>query len=175
MKNKTVKLLLALNLTAMVFVGLTLQGLNPETVNVENKTVDVTTETVTPDVSCPEPAVNITNEYENIANPDINTDTRLIGDTLEVENIDITGKLYGNSMHPSIMDGDTVLLTEFNGQELEQGMIIRFKNQQGTYMIHRVWGNYQPIDYVMTKGDNNENMERVNVSQVTHVARGVLY
>jgi hypothetical protein len=109
-----------LNLAAIFFVGHTLSGQEPVQVNTTQ--VNVTEETVQPNVTCTSPrpniTVNVTDEYEHVQNPDMDTKTSYTDDTFKIHNIDAYGELYGSSMAPTIMDGDTVISEKFDGQDL---------------------------------------------------------
>jgi hypothetical protein len=147
-------------------------------VNVTKEDVVVKQENVS--LSCPKPIVrpNVTvkDGFENIKNPDMSTEFDYRSDKFIIEGIDAYGTVSGSSMNPSIQDGDIVFSEKFEqGMDLEQGMIVRFVNSGGVAVVHRITGDYQDSGYLVTKGDNNEGSEQVNVSSVTHVVKGELY
>lgn len=107
-------------------------------------------------------------------NPETQVDYQTYSEHLEVR-LDAVSKPEGASMRPSIYSGNTVLLEEYGGSDIESGQIIRYESNGG-HTIHRVTASYDDTSgYVVTKGDNNQESERVRVSEITHVALGVLY
>ena len=177
MNNNTVTniLLVVLILTTSVLAA---SNLLEEPVNVTEKDVIIEKKNVS--LSCPtpivEPNVTVEDGFENIKNPDMDTSFDYRSDKFIIEGIDAYGTVTGSSMNPSIQDGDIVFSERFEqGMDLEQGMIVRFVNSGGVAVVHRITGDYQDSGYLVTKGDNNERSERVNVSSVTHVVKGELY
>ena len=149
-------------------------------VTVENETVNVTTERPTYNLSCPTPNVSAPNvtvkDYpDNIQNADYDTRTSYSSGTYSIKNIDAYGELYGSSMSPSIMDGDIVLSEEFEGQDLQEGMIIRFTTDDSGPIIHRIVGDYSPQGYVYTSGDRTDSREKVELENITHIVKAVIY
>ena len=173
--------LLIANFLFLVGVFSMIQGLEPEQVVVEKELVNVTQETVSPDLSCPRPVyngtVNVTSEFENIQNAELDTTTELIGDSLKIKGVDAYGELYGSSMAPGIMDGDKVFSKKFSEAfDLEEGMIVRYRNVDNEgFTIHRIVGNYQSQGYVVTSGDRSNSMEKVSLGRISHVVLGVVY
>lgn len=97
-------------------------------------------------------------------------------ENLVVEDIDLTGKIYGTSMRPTMFSGHTMLLENYNNQELEEGDIIRFNTQSGA-VAHRIEGDYsfREEGYYLTRGDNNDGREKISPENITHIVKGVLY
>ncbi len=77
-------------------------------------------------------------------------------------------------MAPTIMDGDTVIPEEFDGQDLQEGMIVR-ANISGQIVVHRIVGNYQEQGWLKLSGDSEDSVQRVKTEQVTHVVKAVVY
>lgn len=147
---------------------------------VNTQMVNVTTEKPIYNLSCPEvnvpkPNVTVKDFPDNIQNADYSTDTGYESDTYSVHGVDATGELYGSSMAPSIMDGDVVLSEEYSGQELSEGMIIRFESESNGPIIHRIVGNYVEQGFVYTSGDRIDSREKVDLNQISHVVKGVVY
>lgn len=93
---------------------------------------------------------------------------------LTVDNVDVCGKLYGLSMRPTIFDGNTVCSRNYTGQDLEEGMIIRYKDGN-SHTIHRIQGNYQKRGFVVTQGDNLPQTTKVKLDDITHVVVATIY
>ena len=150
---------------------LTSPGLSEEDLQVEP--------VVRPDVTSTEEVINNTkvvyrDDNNNIQSPHHSIDFSLQGDSLQVEDVDDYGRLYGSSMQPTIFDGHTVITRSFDGQDLEPGDIVRFEKDGKPY-IHRVKGDYQSQGYVVTQGDNNKrNDGKINTSKITDIVIGVL-
>lgn len=153
--------------------------LTSDPVNVNTTEVSVTEERISPNVSVscprPEPVVNVTREYSHLQNPDMDTRVSMSDDVFKVHGVDAYGKGFGSSMAPSIMSGDIVISERFTDQSLEEGMIIRFKNGDGGFTIHRVTGVYTGQGFVLASGDTASGQEKVDLSRVTHVVKGVVY
>lgn len=144
---------------------------------VTDKPVKVTQKTVKEEttLSCPQPNITVTDQFKNIKNPDMNPVFKLQGETLKIGGIDSYGEITGRSMNPSIQDGDILFFTEYTGQDLEQGIVIRFNNSNGAATAHRITGNYQDLGYVVTSGDNLDSEEYVELNDITHIAKGEIY
>jgi len=166
-----------------VFVFLFLQfqfAPDDSSVEVKNETVNVTTERPTYNLSCPAPEVKAPNvtvkDYpDNIQNANLDTEISYSSDTYKVHGIDAYGELYGSSMSPSIMDGDIVLSEKYEGQELQEGMIVRYKTDDSGPIIHRIVGDYQSRRYVITSGDGFDSKQKVKLDSITHIVKGVIY
>lgn len=121
--------------------------------------------------------VNISFMPNNIqsAHNDIDFELNSTDNTLIIYDVDDWGTIYGFSMTPTIFDDNVVIDKEYNnGDELIEGMIIRFKNKDGDYTIHRIKGVYE--DYVVTQGDANEGDDgRIDNNDITHIIIGVLF
>lgn len=172
-------LLLTLILAALSF--LIIQPYPSEPINVKNETVSVVNETV--DVKeinrkiikkQPKPNITVTDGYRHIQNAEHDSDPELYGQRLSIDDVDRLMNIYGSSMAPSIMEGDTLLLKKYEGQSLETGQIIAFDYNDKT-VAHRIVGDYQQNGYVLTRGDNNEYSERTNISSINYVVKGVVY
>lgn len=165
-------ILLALNLQATS---------NSEPINVTTQEVNVTKTQETDTLRCPKPEspdvdIEVKDYPDGITNPDYSTEVSVFQDrTAEVEGIDITGKIWGDSMHPSLQDGDKLLMEEYESKDqLQEGAIIRFDGGDN-YMIHRITSDYKEVGHVVTSGDKVEYKEKVNLTDITHVVKGVVY
>lgn len=101
--------------------------------------------------------------------------------------IDEYGNFTGNSMQPTIYEGNIVLEKKYNETiPLHEGDIIRFipyttqypnctniKNTTQQATIHRIKAVYDT--YIITQGDNNNFDETIHKCQITHKIIGVLY
>ena len=88
--------------------------------------------------------------------------------------VDAVAHPEGKSMRPTIFSGNTVLLSDFEGGDISEGEILRYSSGDG-YVIHRVQANYlDTSDYLLMRGDNNDQSERIEVDQVTNRVVGVL-
>jgi len=88
--------------------------------------------------------------------------------------VDAVAHPEGKSMRPTIFSGNTVLLSDYEGGDISEGEILRYSSGDG-YVIHRVQANYlDTSDYLLMRGDNNDQSERVEVDQITHRVVGVL-
>ncbi|MFH0874691.1 MAG: S24/S26 family peptidase [archaeon] len=83
------------------------------------------------------------------------------------------GKLSGSSMQPSIFDGNTLIEVKYVNQTLLPGQIIRFTDQKGVAVIHRIRAVYEDTAYV--QGDNLAEGEIVSKSAITHIVQGVIF
>ena len=98
---------------------------------------------------------------------------------LKIFNLNDYGDVYSgsNSMHPTFESKDIVLEEKYTNQELKKGMIIRFvKNGKAT--VHRIISlNYinGKLIQVETQGDNNGFSEYVDIEDITHIVRGVIW
>ncbi len=100
----------------------------------------------------------------------------LSGDTLRIEDIDRTARLNGKSMQPTMFTDNIVISTEYDDQELEEGMIVTYRREDGGTTTHRIQGDYEDTqDELVTLGDNNRYSETINVSQVEYIVKGVLF
>jgi len=140
-------------------------------------------------LTCPEPVVKVENQAPNnkdelrtgagthnyIQNPETNVMYQKKSDSVEIE-VDAVSKPEGMSMRPSIFSGNTLLLTEYDGETLEAGQIIRYSSSDGGHVIHRIRASYIETEgYLLLKGDNTDTQERVEKEDVTHIVHGVLY
>ena len=155
-----------------------LTSMQTEQVQVNTTQVNITQETVQPNLSCPKPTINpnitVKDKFSNVQNPDMDTKIELNHDSIEVEDVDNYGRYYGGSMSPTLMEDDRLLVEEYSNQELETGMIIRARIQDQN-VIHRIVSDHGPDGYVVLSGDSSDAKQRVKISQVTHVVKGVVY
>lgn len=113
--------------------------------------------------------------FNNIQAPHNDIDYQEYGNDLSIENVDLsTGNGY--SMQPTMFTGNKGIMKEYNGQELKEGMIIRFKNQNG-YIIHRIKGNYLDTQgYLVTIGDSKRYHDTpIYPENITDIVVGVLF
>lgn len=147
--------------------------------------VHQTSKSQTHEVTCSRPPLSEQNTGEDRLGPQPNIGTRARNPATDIDYrtqpehvkvlVDATSKPEGASMRPSIYSGNTVLLKNYTGENLESGQIIRYQSGAG-HTIHRITASYDDTSgHVLTKGDNNDEPERVKVSTITHVAVGVLY
>ncbi len=88
--------------------------------------------------------------------------------------VDAVAYPEGKSMQPTIFSGNAVLLEEYDGGSISEGEILRYEKGDG-YVIHRVQANYLATsDYLLMRGDNNDQSSRISQEQVTHRVVGVL-
>jgi hypothetical protein len=107
-------------------------------------------------------------------NPETTVEYDSTHNSIEVS-VDAISQPEGTSMQPSIYSGNTVLLEEYRGENLDGGEIVRYRSGEG-HIIHRIESSYDDTrGYVLTKGDNSRTTEKVDTSRITHVAVGVLY
>lgn len=66
-----------------------------------------------------------------------------------------------NSMEPTVMVNGVVVLEPITFEDIEIGDIIRYSSQMGYDVLHRVIEKEE--SYVITKGDNNNNPDRLPV------------
>lgn len=152
-------------------------------------TVQETHGRTTYNLSCPDPVVKVDKEVERdrdelrtgsevenyIQNPETRVRYSNEDSSIEVE-ADAVSRPEGMSMRPTIFTGNTVLLDKYEGEEIGAGQIIRYRSENGGYIIHRVRANYLDTEgYLMVKGDNTDSSEKVEKEQVTHIVEGVLY
>ena len=112
--------------------------------------------------------------YNQIQAPKNDIDFILTTTGLTISNANDYGVLSGPSMQPTIFDGNTIIQQKyFEGMELKLGDIIRYTNNQGEGIIHRIRGIYASTIYV--QGDSLNTGEKVPKSRITHKIIGVLY
>jgi len=166
----------ALFLAAILVLQVT--SMQSQKVHVDTTPVNVTEETIQPELNCPKPIIrpNVTVEdrYRHIQNPDMNTDYELKNNGIFLVGIDQYGHYYGGSMAPSLMQDDRLLVEKYTDQELDTGMIVRVRIS-GQNVIHRIVSDHGPDGYIILSGDNSDARQRVKISQVTHVVKGVVY
>lgn len=137
---------------------------------------------IKPEIQTSNPASNERDELRTgsetqnyIQNPETEINYEKNKRSVEV-GVDAVSKPEGMSMRPTIFTGNTVLLQEYNGKELESGQIIRYKSAEGGYVIHRIRASYLDTEgYLLVQGDNTESEERVEKEKITHRVKGVLY
>lgn len=115
-------------------------------------------------------------DYTNFQANHVNDlEYKVRNNNLVVEDVDFCGELYGSSMQVAIWDGNTVCFREYSGQKLREGQIIRFKAND-TVIVHTITGDYsEQRGYVKTRGYTRFNTQKIELSQITHVAVGNLY
>lgn len=96
------------------------------------------------------------------------------GDIFKIHGVDTYGELYGSSMAPTIMKGDTVVSERFSGQDLDSGMIVK-ANISGQMVIHRIVNSHQRDGWIALSGDSADGVQKVKTEQVTHVVKAVVY
>ncbi|MBT3464189.1 S24/S26 family peptidase [archaeon] len=112
--------------------------------------------------------------YNQIQAPKNDIDFILTTTGLTISNANDYGVLSGPSMQPTIFDGNTIIQQKyFEGMELKLGDIIRYTNNQGEGIIHRIRGIYASTIYV--QGDSLNTGEKVPKSRITHKIICVLY
>lgn len=91
---------------------------------------------------------------------------------VQADNLITDGR--GQSMIPTFFEGNTLIVTAYNGQQLKPGMIVSYHNAGGEKLVHRVSSVYG--DEIIVKGDaNNAFDESISKRQVDGVVLGVLY
>jgi len=90
-----------------------------------------------------------------------------------INSADDYGLFNGPSMQPVIFDQNILIEQKYNGQELEEGMIIRFLRDNNQAVIHRVRADYG--DRVYVQGDALKEGEIISKDQITHIVIGVLF
>jgi len=83
------------------------------------------------------------------------------------------GALSGSSMQPVIFDGNILIEKKYDGENLEEGQIVRFIRKDGAAVVHRVRADYGSTLYV--QGDSLKEGEVIDKKQVTHIVIGVLF
>ncbi|MBN2422090.1 S24/S26 family peptidase [Candidatus Woesearchaeota archaeon] len=83
------------------------------------------------------------------------------------------GTIAGASMQPSVFQGNTLIQVKYTDQVLQQGQIIRYIDEDRVPVIHRIRAIYNSTIHV--QGDNLEEGEIIDKSQVTHIVIGVLF
>jgi hypothetical protein len=90
-----------------------------------------------------------------------------------INSADDYGLFNGPSMQPAIFDQNILIEQKYNGQELEEGMIIRFLRDNDQGVIHRVRADYGERVYV--QGDSLKEGEIISKDRITHIVIGVLF
>ncbi len=134
-------------------------------------------------LSCPEPVRNVQMTSTNQESPETNSYIQAAYTSVDFDknqqevgiSVSDVARPEGKSMRPTIFSGNTVLMEEYQGEEISEGEILRYSTDSG-YVIHRVQANYLDTgDYLLMRGDNNEHSSRIEQSQITHKVVGVLY
>jgi len=132
-----------------------------------------------PKPKCPEPNVknvqNVDIPYNNIQAPHVQVDYRLSGDEFTIENIDQLGETIGASMQPTMFSGNVILLRDYEGQDLKEGMIVEYDTGKDRG-VHRIKGDYQGTsDRVLVTGDSSQGSNYIKISSVERIAVGVIF
>lgn len=91
-----------------------------------------------------------------------------------IRSVNDFGNFDGPSMQPAIFDDNTLLQIKYNENvTLDAGQIIRYINEDGIAVIHRIRAVYQ--NSVFVQGDNLKEGEIVGKDRITHVIVGVLF
>ena len=81
---------------------------------------------------------------------------------------------FGQSMYPTIMIGNTLLLQKYPKYlKLKEGVIVRFNYGNATY-VHRI-KKIKLDGKIITQGDNVYETEEIYPENVTDIVVGVLY
>lgn len=91
---------------------------------------------------------------------------------LEVYDVMECERVTGSSMQPTHFTGNTVCIIAYKGQELKEGMMIKF-NYKDKIIIHRIKAIYS--DYVLTQGDNVAHWEKVDYRDITGIVALAIY
>lgn len=91
-----------------------------------------------------------------------------------IKNIDRLGRTTGESMRPTIWDGNILLYQKIDDiHDLQPGHIVRIQKKDRS-VVHRVRSIYG--DYIITQGDNVKIPDKkVEPEKVTHKVVGVIY
>lgn len=81
-------------------------------------------------------------------------------------------EVKGMSMFPTFSSGNLVLLREYDNEELSEGQIICYRNQENT-ACHRIISIYK--DKILLKGDNNNYEEEISYDEINYIVVGVMY
>ena len=81
--------------------------------------------------------------------------------------------IKGASMQPALFEGNILIQEKYKNQNLTIGTIVRYIDNEGTPVIHRIRGVYNST--VNVQGDNLEEGEIINIDKITHVVIGVLF
>lgn len=126
---------------------------------------------------------------KNIASPEITPYKDIQKILMENNAIDDWGDFSGNSMQPTLFEGNIVLSNLITDDTvLKPGMIIRYTTLNKTgcepiqnsqlidvpYIIHRIVSVHND-NTIITGGDNNNFVEKIKRCQITHVIVGVVY
>lgn len=96
-----------------------------------------------------------------------NNDTFCINDIQEIR------KLTGYSMQPSSFSKNKILVrTNFTKNDIQEGVMITYLDGNET-IHHRVRGLYG--DRVYAQGDNSQNGDFINISQIYSITVGTIY
>jgi hypothetical protein len=94
------------------------------------------------------------------------------GDEVTVEDVDQVIEVHGSSMRPTSFTGHKGLAKEYSNQSLSEGMIVVTKEN----VMHRIEADYSDTDgYYMIRGDNAEDLNRVEDEDIDYVVIGMLY
>lgn len=165
---------LTLVLSASVFLSFsTSPEVETEQVQVVNESLEVQNRTVVKEQ--PRPNVSVTDPYHHIQNADHDTEVSMTAGNLNIDGVDSVMDTYGSSMAPTVMQDDKLLIQNYNNEkDLETGQIISFESGNGQ-TFHRIVGDYEERGYVLTRGDNNDYSEKVNLENVSYIVKGVVY
>ncbi len=106
-------------------------------------------------------------QHYNMLNQDYCTNKYNLDNNIQIIN------LYGNSMNPTLWEGNKLICDSFI-KDYKSGMIITFKNWENKSTTHRVKAVYD--NYIITQGDNNVGDDgRIDNSKIECVVIGVCY
>lgn len=108
----------------------------------------------------------------NIQSAHSDIDYLINGTDIIIKNISVHEQI-GFSMRPTIFTGNKVIVVTYTNQNLKDGEIIVFENEENISVLHRIKGIYP--DYLYTQGDNNNAHEKINYSQIKYIVVGVLF
>jgi len=138
---------------------------------------------------CPNETITLDQELiDSLVSPDnyiqaFHTPVNFYYDNLEkqvtIYGIKECNRGQGMSMQPTMFDGNIVCMEEFKGTTVKVGDILKYKNDQGGYSIHRVRAVYDTKDgkriYMQGDAFSSERIEFITVNDITAKIVAVLY
>jgi hypothetical protein len=113
--------------------------------------------------------------YQNIQAGHTDVEYSLSNGNLKVYDVQECNELWGNSMQPTIFEGNTICEIGYDPDEheLESGMIVSYLDGYGDYVVHRIAAVYP--GYYLIESDRYGDWEYVYEEDIETIVVAVLF